>query len=75
MIDFPKVDVRFTTALFYLLPQPGSVFSETSDQHKIVNVMTADHRNTWRKTQILTYTVSYKGFTSQTSLLYIHYIL
>lgn len=39
---------------------PGSVFSETSDQHKIVNVMTVDHRSMWRRTQILTYILSHQ---------------
>lgn len=39
---------------------PGSVFSETSDQHKIVNVMTVDHRSMWRRTQTLTYILSHQ---------------
>lgn len=39
---------------------PGSVCSETSDQHKIVNVMTVDHRSMWRRTQILTYILSHQ---------------
>lgn len=37
---------------------PGSVCSETSDQHKIANVMTVDHRSMWKRTQILTYILS-----------------
>lgn len=42
----------------FTLSQPGNVCSETSDQHKIVNVMTVDHKSMWRRTQILTYIVS-----------------
>lgn len=39
---------------------PGSVCLETSDQRKIVNVMTVDHRSMWRRTQILTYILSHQ---------------
>lgn len=38
----------------------GSVCLETSDQHKIVNAMTVDHRSMWRRTQILTYILSHQ---------------
>lgn len=39
---------------------PGSVCLETSDQHKIVNAMTVDHRSMWRRTQILIYILSHQ---------------
>lgn len=47
--------------VIFTLSQPGNVFSETSDQHKIVNAMIVDHRNMWRRIQTLTYIVSYSG--------------
>lgn len=38
---------------------PGNVCLETSDQHKILNATTVDHRSMWRATQIQTYILSH----------------
>lgn len=54
--------IRFrkcNTTIVFTPAQPGSVCLETSDQHKIVKGMTVDHKSMWRRTQILTYIVSF----------------